>query len=96
MKIPSELKIKGETWKVSFEKRLALSGELLDGLTDNRARTIQIAKSLKGFDRDHTFLHEYLHACIHELHADLDIGTEEVLVDGIAKCLLDTFRMRPK
>lgn len=97
MKTPDHFLIKGERWKVSVKEKVVCDEELCDGLTLSESREIEVSESLSGRRFDHVLLHEFLHAVLHELHIhNLEEQEEEVIVDGIAKCLLDSFDMEVK
>lgn len=96
MKIPSSFVIKGRTWKVRFRKKIIEKGEECHGLCFINKRIIYIEK---GLDKDLeavTFMHEFFHACVYELHLALDSSLEETLVDGFADCLIQSFSVHPK
>ena len=92
MKLPKSFTIKGEEWSVGT------AGEIEGawGEADTDTRTIIMDSALKGRKLKEILLHEFIHACLHELHVDLEDGVEEVLADGLAKCLLDSFHVRPR
>jgi hypothetical protein len=92
-KIPKVISIKGKLWKISFRKRIKLDGVDCDGLCESGKRLILLRSGLTKKDLIHTFLHEYFHAVLHELHVDVDGGLEEVIVDGMASCLLENFKL---
>lgn len=94
MKTPSHFVIKGEHWDVDIKEKVIVEDEVCEGSADPDTRKIEIKESLEGYKHDHTLLHEFLHAALHELHIhNLETQEEEVIVDGLAKCLLDNFRI---
>lgn len=94
MKLPKHFTIKGEQWSVELSETLDEQG--LVGLAEKDTRRIQISSESGARERKLILLHEFIHACLYELHIDLEDGIEEVLADGLAKCLLDSFHVRPR
>lgn len=97
MRIPDRFLIKGEEWVVEIKEKVLVGDTDCDGSTDSVERRIELRADLDGKRRDHVALHEFLHAALHELHIhNLEEQEEEVIVDGLAKCLLDNFYLESK
>jgi hypothetical protein len=93
MRIPRRMLIKGEVWKVCYRKNLKLDGEDCTGLCDAEKRIIYLKKHTKDYDLSDIFFHEYLHAVMHELHIDMNGDVEEIIVEGMSKCIMDAFEL---
>ncbi len=94
MRIPKAVKIKGRTWTVSFVKGLKLDGEIVTGLTDTEALTIQIEASLSKRNKVWVFWHEYFHAFLFETGTTRSAGAlsgklEEILCDFFADMITE-------
>lgn len=97
MKIPRRIKIKDKSWCIKMVKSLKDDdNNEVYGLCDFQKRTIQITKGLDKTLEAHTFLHEFFHACLYELHVDINREIEEVIVDGISAIMSETFHVQSK
>lgn len=94
MKLPKSFVIKGERWDVRISDELADKDWAAQ--SDPSNREIKIHSDVSARDLKQTLLHEFFHACIKELHVVLEAGVEEVIVDGMAKCLIESFHVRPR
>jgi hypothetical protein len=81
-RLPRTVQVNGERWRVLL-KPLARRG--LDGLCRPDVREIHIDESLTAEERDETFLHELMHACVRE---PVSLRVEERLVNRMAPRLL--------
>ena len=96
MRIPREILIQGQLWKIFFRKNLKYKGKIVDGLADFEKREIFIRKGLPKALKIHTFLHEFNHAAIYELKIILGRRLEEKLVDGLGLIYENTFDFKMK
>ena len=91
MKLPKKLNVFGQVVKVEYAKL----DENIGGLSHSSG-LIQInSKLLKKAVRQ-VFLHEFFHSVITRLSIDqnMSIDTEEILVEGLSKCLLENFDVK--
>ena len=95
MKLLKQTTIKGKVWTIQKVKKLVDDDGLpCCGLTLWPDRKILIDSSLRGVELQQTFLHEYIHACIFELHiVQISEDVEDILSDGLASILVDNFRL---
>jgi Zn-dependent peptidase ImmA (M78 family) len=87
-RLPKEVMIKGELYKVIVKKDLKDDdGHECDGLHDHEKKIIYITTGLKHDYRRQTFLHEFFHAYLHECHVreGLDSQLEEVIVECLSQ-----------
>jgi len=105
MKLPKSLMIKGERWLVVRKTREEIlkaenwglaEGEALNGFCDFENRVICISTDIIGLELAQTYIHEFAHAVLHELHITLDRALEEAIVDGLASELVKKFEIKPK
>jgi hypothetical protein len=93
MKIPTTVKVLGETWRVKRVPGLIEKGYY--GLASFKNRQIQLDKSLKGEELLQTFLHELGHAIFSEVGIHLtsvNHDIEEIIVDNFGKVLAKIIR----
>ena len=81
-RLPKTVTINGKPWRVVLKPLFAKG---FYGLCLRTAREIQIDDTITGDEREETFLHELMHACIRERVSD---EAEERLVDRMAPRLL--------
>ena len=93
MKLPRSILIKGSNWKVRRRKHLDLDGQECYGLCDYSERTIWVQSGLDKELETLVFIHELIHASVHELHLDLDGVTDEILADGLSAILVSLFKI---
>lgn len=102
MKIKKQFEIKGNPWSVDYKWNLKDStGEVVDGLTLQETREILLRRELVLSEKEITFMHEFLHASLMELHLTGPSGVlpsevEEILCAGLAEILLNTFDLKWK
>lgn len=92
MKIRQEYTIKGQSWKVKRKSKLIHNGSECYGLCEYESRTIYLERGLKGKKLIETFLHEYIHAVLYEMHLDVGEVIEEAVANGISIAITDLFR----
>ena len=93
------LNIKGRKYRISQVKRpTGEDGKECAGYHDHEKRKIVIARGMEKEDKLHTFLHELFHAYIFEcgIREGLDSQLEEVVVDQLAKSIIDNFEIKWK
>lgn len=98
MRVPKEIFIKGNLWKIEYKWRLSQDGKLCDGLTDISNRVIYLSHGL-GEEKFSIFLHEYCHAIMAEVglyHTKLDEATEEIICHNLSEELVKSFIFRKK
>lgn len=92
MKIPKKITIKGKTWKVKIlSKVIDDDGNLVYGLCDYTTRTISIEKGLRKKLESEVFLHEFFHACLHELEIPLSRKKDEDICEGLGALTNEAF-----
>jgi hypothetical protein len=96
MKIPRQIIIKGEKWKIRRKTGLKHEKKVVWGLCDYDTRVIWLERNLSPDQLMQTWLHEFNHACIMELHVELEDDLNEVLSDGLAYIYATTFKMELK
>lgn len=101
MKIPKEFYIKGKLWRVEYKWRLHDPEHgLCNGLCDFDARTIYIDRLIPKEDKAGVFLHEYIHAVLHEAHLHESGGIagiiEEVVCASISEAFTSNFNLKWK
>ena len=102
MNIPSTFYIKGKLWTVEYKWGLRGDDEvLLDGQCVTENRTIQIDRGIPKRDKWLVFLHEFIHAVLHESHVSGLDGSageflEEIICESVANVLNDCFTIRWK
>ena len=101
MRIPKEFVIKGKTWVVEYKWGLYEGDVKLDGLCTYQGRIIQIERGLSKSDKWPVFLHEFVHAVLHESHISGLDGyagefLEEIICESLANVFNDCFTMRWK
>lgn len=98
MKIPKRRNVFGTVYKTAYKWRLQDdSGHLCEGLCDLDEKIIYLDRSVPETKRAQVYLHEELHAVIFELGlhlTSLSSDAEEVLVQGIARHILETYSLR--
>src|SRR6266852_5267974 len=89
--IPDEVRIRGRLWRVALangphdEHRIHWQHA---GVTKRDPRLILIDRALRIRDRRSTFLHELLHACVHQPSPPLDEVSEERFIAHVEAPLL--------
>ena len=99
MKIPNSIIIEGYKWTIKRKWKLEIDGNSCLGLCSPESRTIFLVHGLEKDEAFEVFMHEYLHAILYEKGFYLTARTldaEELLVNGLAKELLRTFRLKFK
>lgn len=99
MRIPTRLVIKDQEWKIVRKWAPRIDGHCVDGYADDRTKTICIAMDLHGNELTRVFFHEAMHALFYELgiqNTKVSSEVEEILVEGIASWLTQTFEFRRK
>ena len=101
MNLKKEFYIKGKLWRLEYKWGLRVDGVVCDGLADPNTRTITLRRELSKEEKLETFYHEFIHACLLELHLTgasnrLTEDVEEVLCSGLADILKSTFILRWK
>lgn len=101
MKIPKTIKIKGKPWSIEYKWRLHDETHgLCDGLCDPSTRTIFLDRLLPKEDKPTVFLHELIHAILHEAHlheaGGVDGFVEEAICSSVADCFMDLFELKLK
>ena len=101
MKIPKEFVLKGKLWSVRYIWGLRDEGVKCDGLCLLHDREILLERGLAKEDKPEVFLHEFIHAVLHECHISGLDGVagefvEEVICDSLSSVLVDSFTMRWK
>lgn len=82
MEIPERVEVLGISYGVRVGGRVSPSEELY-GMVDNRAQEIVLDGSLARDKLEQTYLHELVHAILHQL-ACQEACDDERLVQGIA------------
>lgn len=99
MKIPTKIFIEGKEWTITRKWRIEQDGESLDGLCVFSKRQILVVHGLKEDEAFHAFIHEYLHAVLHERGYYLTSRTsdaEELIVHALQKELCESFVLKPR
>lgn len=101
MKIPSSIMIKGNKWFVKVKKNLKLDDDSVNGLCDPDVNTIFLDSELKDTERLRVYLHELVHAILHDAHISghkggVDGIVEEVICDAISIEFLRLFEIKPR
>lgn len=95
MRIPKKFKINGNEWRVRHYKRLSLDGDACDGLCESDTKTIKLVRGMSPEQETLTFLHEFIHASLRELHFtygdSIPATLEEIICDGLATIFLANF-----
>ena len=96
MKLPNQIQILGEKYKLKLVNGLRFSGHI--GLCDFKSKIIQLDAELKGDELQQTLCHELFHAVCYEgsLYQTISPDLEEVVVDLMAKSLIKNFNLRCK
>lgn len=95
MRIPKQIRIGRQVWRVVRERRRArrtLQQQGLDGVCIPSARVIVLSRHLRGNALAHTFLHELLHAVVSSRRQVVSWRTEEKIVSILAPTLLQVIR----
>lgn len=95
MHIPSGVRVGSCDYAVEFvEHPLTLNGQECIGIVDCHMHQISINRTVGDYQRhEQTFLHELLHAIVHDRGLELD--NEETIVDELAKGLHQVIRDNP-
>lgn len=99
MKVPKQVIVKGKTYSVQLKENINHDGHDCDGLMDPSAYTISIVKSLRARDLKQTFLHEWLHAILHESGisvTSVEPDNIEIIVENISNELMDKMHLKWK
>lgn len=95
-KPPKRKKIKGEWWTTKWKWNLLTdSGEPCWGLCDPIDRTIWLDRLCPKDMIELVYVHEEGHALLYELCIMLPEDIEEAVVEGYARHLVSTYKMRP-
>ena len=91
-----EVIILGQKWKLKRTKGMLDAGIM--GRCNPKEKIIQIDDTLKGYELEHTVLHELGHALMYcnSTYQVINHDTEEVLVDTLATFLLESFQIKLK
>ena len=103
MNIPKQFLIKGKLWKVEYKWGLhdhEVCAGFCDGLCDFDLKTIFIRREVPVEQKFGIFMHELIHATLHECHLHENGGVdgilEEVLCEGITDVITSLFTLRFK
>lgn len=97
MKLPRKKKIKGNIWRIlEIDQPIDDDMEPCWGLCDYVNRIIYIKKKLSKDSKLATYLHEVLHASLHEIALDLGHKEDERVVLELEKILLGLFKIVPR
>ncbi len=96
MKVPREFLLKGKLWTTRYTR-----GMSSDGNTNQITRTIDLRWELSKEEKLETFIHEFVHASLFELHLSgpsdaLPEKTEEIICTGLADIICSTFELKLK
>ena len=101
MKIPKQFEIRGKTWRIEYKWRLTYNKAQVLGLCDFDTRTIYIDRGIDKETKFSTFLHEWLHAVLHEYECGMDNkqspitrDQEEDIIHAIETELVGAFKLR--
>lgn len=99
--MPRSIKIFGKRILIKYKDILDEDTSELEtqGIYDLDTSEITIRKNLKGDEKIRVELHEYGHALIHRLglhNTSINPDLEEIIVDGYARFLTETFILRYK
>lgn len=91
--IPAVFSIKGRFWTVIIKKDLYYAEiGAVNGLCSYSDKTIYLDESLSPVERLRVFIHELVHATIHECHLNEAGGiqpiVEEILCSGLADVIV--------
>lgn len=99
MKLPKKVLIEGKEWGVERKWRIVDGGVECEGLCTPEDRKLFVLHGLEEHESDYTFIHEFIHAVLNEKGFYLfGISTEveELICHGIAKELLNNFKLSTK
>lgn len=97
MKLPKKKKIEGKIWRISqVEQPVNDDGEICWGVCDYNTRTIFIKARLAKEEKLKTYLHEILHAALHEIGLELGYSRDEITVQKLENIICRLFRLQPK
>lgn len=95
MKLPKHITIKGQTYRVAKEDSLKdEDGNELIGECSYEKKTISVEAGLGKALEAEVFVHECLHALIHECHFELDKVREEEIINAVCGFLFRHFRLK--
>jgi DUF917 family protein len=98
MKLPTKIMIKGKAWKVKRKRSLKLGKVKCDGLCHFSSKLIEVRSGLDDKKCMEVFMHEIIHAAVHELHLDemggINSSIEEVLCTGLSDIFLSIFDIK--
>jgi len=80
MKIPKNINICGQQFKISYKKKIEQDEEELLGLCDVNTCTIKLQTGMNDTKKKEVFLHE----CIHAIDENLRLGLGEKKVNILA------------
>jgi len=95
-KLLKKVQVFGEIYSINYQNLLFENGELCFGTCCTKTKTITIEKNLDQDERQITFLHEFIHAIIHESGLNttsLSSDVQEVICENIAKQLVKRFEI---
>lgn len=92
MGLPKRVRVFGKVYKVLMERPDGGSC----GECDFDSTTIRVAPDLSPVVQADTFLHEVLHATLHEMQVGLSYKTEEKAVNAIATGLTGVLQDNPE
>jgi len=96
MKLPKYIKIKGQKYKIIYNKNL--SKESIYGDTDMDYKIIRICNSLEGEKLLTTLIHEIGHAIQFEtgISQAISVGLQEIICENFSTVFNDIFKIRFK
>lgn len=99
MKIPKKVVIEGKEWSVERKWRIVDDGVECDGLCSPTDKKLFVLHGLEEDESYYTFIHEFIHAVLDEKGFHLfgiSNEVEELICHGIAKELLNNFKLSTK
>jgi Zn-dependent peptidase ImmA (M78 family) len=98
MTLPRQFLLKGKKWRVSLRKVVDRDDDACNGLCAYDERKILIRKGMSEAETLSTFLHELVHATLHEAHlapnSGVSVETEEIICDAVADMMTNCFHMK--